>query len=77
MNHKEKRPAGGPGGSRKITSGAVIVAFPLETAICECCGTTFNRRRAETWKKLCLDCWRWSKAGALMSRASRLLREVR
>lgn len=56
---------------------ARVIHFPVEQATCACCGTTFKRRCGEAWKRLCIDCWRWSKAGDLMSRATRLLREVR
>ena len=33
-----------------------------QRSICTSCGSTFWRDPAESWKTLCLDCWRDSKA---------------
>lgn len=33
-------------------------------AHCQRCGTTFWREPHETWKRLCLDCWKESKTQA-------------
>ena len=35
-----------------------------QRSICTSCGSTFWRDPAESWKHLCLDCWRESKAKA-------------
>lgn len=35
------------------------------TAICEICGTDFHREPSETWKRLCVDCWKQAKADEL------------
>ena len=56
---------------------AQVLKFPVEKSTCMCCGTSFRRRRGEHWKKLCYQCWAWGRAGQLMDRAARLLREVR
>ena len=50
-----------------------IIAFPITTATCSCCGYGFHRRRGESWKRLCLDCWRWQKVGQALSLADALL----
>lgn len=50
-----------------------VITFPGTIATCECCGTHFQRRRSESWKRLCVDCWRWNKVGQALSQASRFL----
>lgn len=37
-------------------------ADTLERATCECCGDTFTRTPGESWKRLCLACWKASPA---------------
>ncbi len=74
---KEKSPrrlAAGSVGSGN-TSRSNVIAFPVTVATCECCGGHFQRRRCESWKRLCLNCWRWNKVGQALSMASQLLRE--
>lgn len=56
---------------------ARVIHFPIERATCACCSTTFKRRRGESWKTRCYQCWAWGKAAQHMERATRLLREVR
>lgn len=34
----------------------------LERATCESCGDTFTRAHGESWKRLCLPCWKASPA---------------
>ena len=37
-------------------------ADTLERATCEECGDTFTRTTGESWKRLCLSCWKASPA---------------
>lgn len=61
----------------QVAASARVLQFPVERAVCTCCGATFCRRRGESWKNRCIDCWRWGKAAQLMEQAARLLREAR
>jgi hypothetical protein len=86
MRAEIKRPPTSSGeataeGQHEEKQNTQIIPFPgaraSERARCVCCGFPFTRRKSESWKTLCFDCWSWNKAMQLMSRATRLLREVR
>lgn len=34
-----------------------ILTFPMTTATCVDCGTSFRRKHDETWKLRCVQCW--------------------
>jgi hypothetical protein len=55
---------------------ARVLPFQVERATCSCCGATIDRRRGESWRRLCLTCWRWVKAREYQARVARLLRET-
>ena len=40
----------------------------LERATCESCGDTFTRAPGESWKRLCLSCWRATPAAKKAAR---------
>lgn len=40
----------------------------LERATCEACGDTFTRTTGESWKRLCLSCWRATPAAKKAAR---------
>ena len=47
-----------------------------ESACCTNCGTHFKRHPAETWKTLCMKCWRWHQARKRIEAAHKFLQGV-
>lgn len=43
-------------------------------ATCESCGSHFRRHPRETWRRLCLQCWRYSRAAQGLQLARNALR---
>jgi len=43
----------------------------LERIACPCCGTTFKRKRTEHWKKLCRQCYHYTRIGFHVAQAVR------
>ena len=66
MNPKKTKPAAVNSGSLDDVRAASTTTRPAncstEVAHCESCGTTFRRGVAESWKTVCVRCWRWQMA---------------
>lgn len=58
------------------THHPVVLKFPLETARCVVCKTTFARKRSERWRCRCITCWRWLKIYELQRQQQRLFAEL-
>ncbi len=80
MGRKEKAPDNAGATETDRTSkndlSEIILPFPMQKSRCAVCGVTFYRKRADTWRRLCLQCWRWHRLGVMLSGAARLARVV-
>jgi len=84
MRQKIKRRPGGGGADYLAVVKELYTADhsanpakpPQVAAICPSCGIEFSRAKRETWRRLCLKCYRWQTARRHSLAAAELLRGV-